>query len=61
VPIFAVVVEDIWEMTSGDEDEPDLKQLSVDDCLEIGMDLETPWDAMEALADRALSDVASNP
>lgn len=60
VPIFALVVEDIWQMTSGDEDDLDFQELSVEDCLEIGMDLETPWDSLEALADQALSDVASS-
>ena len=54
VPIFSIVVEDVWAMKGDDEGGDDFKELSVDDCLELGMDLETPWDAMEALAEMAL-------
>lgn len=54
IPIFALVVEDVWNMKSDDEDEANFKELSVDDCLELGIDVETPWDAIEALAEMAL-------
>jgi hypothetical protein len=59
IPIFALVVEDVWNMKGDNEDEADFKQLSVDDCLELGMDIETPWDAVEALAEMALETKAS--
>ena len=57
VPIFVLQVEDVREITGegddGDEAYP-FRELSVDDCIELGCDLETPWEAVEALAEMAL-------
>ena len=56
VPIFVLQVEDIWEMTSDADDEEayPFRELSVEDCIDLGGDLETPWEAVEVLAETAL-------
>lgn len=60
VPIFVLQVEDVWELgREVDEDEDDqtfpFNKLTIDECLELGSDLETPWEAVEILAEDALS------
>lgn len=66
VPIFVLQVDDVWGITRGgqdeDEDEDEIypfRELSVGNCIEVGSDVETPWDAVEALAEMALEGKAS--
>ena len=64
VPIFVLQVEDVWEIARNGDDQDEIypfRALSIDDCMELGMDLETPWEAVEALAELALEGRASTP
>jgi len=62
VPIFVLQVEDVWGVTRYGEDEDEsypFKELSVDECIDLGGDLQTPWEAVEVLAELALEAKAS--
>lgn len=61
VPIFVLQVDDVWEIAREEDDDEayPFRELSVDECIEVGCDLETPWEALEALAEMALEGKAS--
>ena len=57
VPIFVLQVDDVWGIAREDgknEEVYPFRELSVPECVELGGNLETPWEAVEVLAEMAL-------
>ena len=66
VPIFVLQVEDVREIARYDDEEDEdeihpFRGMSVEACIDLGSDLETPWEAVEALAELALEAETTSP